>query len=182
MPVGDALSGRLRTLLTDDGFFVPIEPEEWRDGREIARAVDAAIPEALTVRIDADATASVDDVEAVAHEWLRRRWLVSEELAELPARLGEGERPLAFLSVTKGFRAGLLAATDRRLVFLARIFGEEWLEWPHDLITDVRATTGPLGGRRLLVSIGDETVGFSEGRRRDVERFVDVLGPLVGGR
>ena len=71
----------------------------------------------------------------------------------------EGERPLAFLSVTKGFRAGLLAATDRRLVFLARIFGEEWLEWPHDLITDVRATTGPLGGRRLLVSIGDGRSG-----------------------
>ena len=171
-----------RTLLTDDGFFVPIEPEEWRDGRGIVRAVDAAIPEERTVRLDAEATQTADAVEEVAHAWLRRRWLVSDELAALPERLAEDERPLAFLSATKGLRAGLLAVTDRRLLFFARIFGEEWIEWRLDEITSVHGTRGPLGGRRLLVSVGGEDVEFGELKKHDVERFVDLVAPLLGGR
>jgi hypothetical protein len=170
-----------RTLLTDDGFFVAIEPGEWRNGREIVRAVDAAIPEERTVRVDPAATRTVDTIEEVAKAWLRRRFYVSDELAELPERLEEGETPLAFLSVSKGVRAGLLAATDRRLLYLAQAFGEEWLEWRHGEITDVRGIRG-LTGHRLRISFEGGSVEFAEIKKRDVQRFVDLLGPLVDSR
>jgi hypothetical protein len=167
-----------RTLLTNDGFFLPIEPEVWRDGREAVRAVDAAIPAARTVRIEPELTGKVDAVEEVAHRSIKRRWLVSDELEHLPQRLEEGETPLAFLSATKGVRAGLLTATDRRLIFHAKIFGEEWLEWPYAEIRRMRRGRNVWGSTLVLEGPSGE-IAFGEVRKRDVDAFLEVVQPLL---
>ncbi len=170
-----------RTLLTRDGFFVGVDPAVWRKGREAIRAIDAAVLPDLTVRMEPELTEKVDAVEEVAHESLKRRWLVDEELELLPERLEEGETPLAFLSATKGMRAGLLVATDRRLIFFARIFGEEWLEWPHRAITEVRRKRG-LWGAEIRITFEGDDITFHELKKRDVEAFLAVVQPLVGSR
>lgn len=167
-----------RTLLTDDGFFLPVDPGLWRDGRDAVRAVDAAIPAARTVRIEPELTSRVDAVEEVAHRSVKRRWLVSEELEELPQRLEAGETPLAFLSATKGIRAGLLVATDRRLLFHAKIFGEEWLEWSYGQLRGMRRGRN-VWGSTLVVEAPGGDVSFGEVKKRDVDRFLDEVLPLL---
>jgi hypothetical protein len=167
-----------RTLLTRDGFFVTIDPSLWRHGREVTRAIDEALPEAVTVRMDPGQTVRLEAVEEVAHASLKRRWLVSEELELLPDRLEEGELPIRFLSATKGIRAGLLAATDRRIVFLARIFGEEWLEWPYDRVRGLRRSRG-FWGAKLRIELEDGDVVFGELKKRDVDAFIAAVRPLL---
>lgn len=163
-----------RTLLTRDGFFVGVDPRFWRGGREAVRAIDDALPAELTVRMEPALTEKVDAVEEVARRSLRRRWLVEEELEQLPERLGEGETPLAFLSATKGMRAGLVVATDRRLIFFARIFGEKWLEWPYERVRALRTRRRPWGTQLLLALDGEEVL-FTEVKRRDAEAFTSVV-------
>jgi len=167
-----------RTLLTSDGFFVGVDPSVWRNGRAAIRAIDAALPPGLTVRMEPALTERVDAVQELADESFKRRLLVDEEVELLPERLEEGELPLAFLSTTKGLRAGLLVATDRRLIFFARIFGETWLEWPYDSVEDVRLQRGFLGSTLRVVAAGDE-VSFGEHKKRDAEAFVAAVRPLL---
>ena len=167
-----------RTLLTNDGFFVGIEPSHWRDGRAAIRAIDAALPAELTVRMEPELTERVDAVQELADASLKRGFAVDDELELLPERLEDGERPLAFLSTTKGFRAGLLIATNRRLIFFARFFGEDWLEWPYDTIQDVRIDPGRLGST-LRVAAGGNVVSFREHKKSDGEAFVETVWPLL---
>jgi zinc protease len=162
-----------RTLLTSDGFFVQIEPTAWRHGREIVRAVDAAIASERVVRMDPELTQRVDEVEEVAQASLKSRWLVSEELELLPERLEEDEAPLAFLSTTKGLRAGLLVATDRRVIFFERIVRETWLEWPYEQIQGIEVK-GVFWGTELRLRANGEETTFGEIKRPDAERFAAI--------
>lgn len=41
-----------RTLLSEDGFFVVVDPSSWRKGSEAVAAVEAAVPAELVVRMD----------------------------------------------------------------------------------------------------------------------------------
>ena len=168
-----------RTLLSRDGFFLGVDPALWRHGRDVIRAIDEAIPAELVVRIEPEVTEKVDAVEEVARESLRRRWLVSDELELLPERLEEGETPLAFLSATKGLRSGLLVATDRRLVFFAKIFGEEWREWPYADVREVRRRRRFLGNQ-VVVEVAEDVV-FSEVKRDDAERFASIVRERLRG-
>ena len=170
-----------RMLLTGDGFFLQIEPGEWHNGREIIRAIDAAVPDERTVRVDAPATRRFDAIEEHAGALGHWRWAVSDELELLPERLEEDELPLAMLATSLGWRFGLLLATDRRLIFFAKIWKETWLEWPYEAVTEVRIRTR-FREPRLSISIGDETFTFTESKREDYRRFVDALEPLLAER
>ena len=107
-----------RTLLTDDGFFLPILASAWTHGAELVDEIDRAIPADLVVpdwpAPDPRATA----VQELARSTFRRTWLVSEELELLPALLEEGEEPLVLAKASRGWKLGLLALTDRRLHFV----------------------------------------------------------------
>ena len=41
-----------RTLITDDGFFAPIAPSDWKDGKDAVVAIDAAIPADRVVEME----------------------------------------------------------------------------------------------------------------------------------
>lgn len=169
-----------RTLVSADGFFVSVEPTVWRSGREIIRAIDEAVPSERVVCLEPELTARVESVEQVAQESLRRRWLVSDELARLPERLDAGEEPLAFLSCAVGWRAGLLVATDRRLVFLSIILKERWREWPYEDVDRIQARPG-LWRTKVGLATRDEEVVFSDVKRRDAERFAAVVRERLRG-
>jgi predicted Zn-dependent peptidase len=129
-PTGSAITARFgstvlcirepgaRTLLTDDGFFVPVRASEWQDGEAVLAAIDAAIPVELVVSESAMLDANVDDVTRLAAATFKRTWHVSDELEALPGLLGDGEEVLALGAGNRGWRWGLLAVTDRRLCYV----------------------------------------------------------------
>ena len=74
-----------RTLLTDDGFFLPIVASAWTHGSELVDEIDRAIPADLVVPDWPAPDPSATAVHELARSTFRRTWLVSEELALLPA-------------------------------------------------------------------------------------------------
>ena len=162
-----------RTLLTADGFFIAVDPSAWRSGDEIVRAIDAAIPDELVVRMEPELMVKTDAVEQVASEFLTSRKLVTEELELLPERLEDDEQPLAFLSTAKGWRAGLLVATDRRVFFLARIWRETWIEWDYAEIERIDVDDKPKN-TSVRIHARDGEAEFGEVKRHDADRFAAV--------
>ena len=99
-------------LLSRDGFFVSIDPKDWKKGAEAVAAVDAAVPDELVVRMEPSLSERTDAVEDAASEKLSRRWVVSEELELLPDRLEESETIVTLCEAMKGI-SGRAARGDR---------------------------------------------------------------------
>ncbi len=129
-PIGQSLTARYdatvlcirepgaRTLVTDDGFFVPVSESDWHDGEAVLAAIDAAIPAELVVSENAERDANVDEVQRLTAETFKRTWHVSDELAALPLLLAEGEEVLALGAGSRGWKWGLLVVTDQRFCFI----------------------------------------------------------------
>ena len=97
--------GGVRTLLSDDGFFVPVDPEAWHGGAEVVAEIDAAVPDALVKSVDPAQDARAGAVDALVESTFKRTWLVSEELALLPSLLDDGESPLVLATASQGLEA-----------------------------------------------------------------------------
>ncbi len=148
------------TLLSRDGFFVVMEPGAWNKGAEAVAAVAAAVPTELVVRMEPALSERADAVEGVAAEKLDRRWVVSEELEQLPDRLEEGEKVVTLCEAMRGLRAGLLVATDRRVIFFARIRRETWLELSYDEIESASGKTG-ITDSTVTIQARGEKISFT---------------------
>ena len=168
-----------RTLLGEDGYFAHVDPRAWRRGMDAAAAIDAAVPEELVIRMEPALTAHSDAVERVAAEKLKRRWVVSEELELLPGRLEHGETILTLCEASKGMRAGLLAVTDRRLIFFARIRKETWLEFTFGEIDRIEGSEGILDSTVKIEARGEE-ITFSGIAPK--ERTLEVVGEVESRR
>jgi hypothetical protein len=110
-----------RTVLTDDGFFVMVDPSAWRDGDEIVKALDAAVATELVVDDDPDLALRTQSVRELTTGTFKRTSWIKTELRLLPDALEPGERPLVLAQATRGGfwgNIGLLCATDRRLLWL----------------------------------------------------------------
>jgi zinc protease len=105
-----------RMLLTNDGFFIHVDPAEWRSGKEIVRAIDEHLADRL-VDAEPGMTSLDNQLEELAVP-LGRTGLVSEELKMLPRVLQEGEDPVRLAKASRGMRLGLLVVTSRRILFL----------------------------------------------------------------
>ncbi len=150
-----------RLLLSDDGFFASVRPEQWKHGRQAVATIDAALPDELVAVMEAQLTEQVDAVEDAASDKLKRRWTVSEELEQLPARLEPGERIITMCEAGKGLRLGLLALTTHRLIFFALIRGETWIEFGYDDIESVKGES-TLWRTAVTIEAGGEKVVFSD--------------------
>ena len=167
------------TLLSRDGYFVVVDPSAWRKGAEAAAAVAAGVPEELVVRMEPALSERTDAVEDVAAEKLDRRWVVSEELQLLPDRLEQGERVVTLCEAMKGLRAGLLVATDRRVIFFAKIRRETWLELGYDEIESVSGKTG-LTDSSVTIRVRGEELSFTgiAPKERTMEMVAEIEARL----
>ena len=68
--------GNTRTLLTDDGFYLPVDPTEWAGGSRVVAAVDAAIPADRVISDHRTADAKRDQVEELARATFQRTRLL----------------------------------------------------------------------------------------------------------
>lgn len=168
-----------RTLLSESGFFVGVDPQAWKDGDEAVAAIDAAVPEELVVRMEPVLAERTDAIEQLATEKLNRRWVVAEELQLLPERLGHDEEVVTLCEAMKGLRAGLLVATNHRVIFFARIGGETWLEFPYDTITRVQGKESLIDST-VTLEARDEEITFRGIAPR--ERATDVAREIESRR
>jgi zinc protease len=152
-----------RTLLSEDGFYLIVEPALWKGGAEIVAELDARVSPEVVVPVNPALIEQAESVERRAAEDLKRRWVVSDELEQLPSRLEPGEEIVTLCEAAKGMRAGLLVATDRRVIFFAIIRRETWLEFPYETVRSVDGSEGVRGVRDATVTIrtADEKLKFT---------------------
>jgi zinc protease len=143
-----------RTLLTNDGFYVTVDAEDWSGGRAIVAELDAALPEEIVVSEAPMPDERSEAVRELADATFKRTWLVSEELEVLPQLLEGGETMVALAAGSRGWRYGLIAVTDRRLRFL---YGDGS---KHSLDVDRRDLRAKADGSTLEVLVDDEWISF----------------------
>ena len=151
-----------RALWSDDGFYVEVSPADWRDGRTIVRLIDAHVPSDLVVPMEPELAARIAAVDEAVRDGVKRGWLNAEELDALPRVLEEGEQVASVAEANRGLRRGILAVTDRRLLFL--YFDDVAVELPRSQIRSAREEKGSLlASHRLVVTNGESgELVFSE--------------------
>ena len=75
----------------------------------------------------------------------------------------------------KGLRAGLLVATDRRVIFFAKIRGETWLEFAYGEIESVSGKTG-ISDSSVTIEARGETFEF--GGIAPKERTMEIVAAI----
>jgi hypothetical protein len=99
-----------------DGRSVSFDPGELEDGDEARRLVEAAVPAGRIVpTAAAEAEAALRSLAGAELGRLARS--LRAELAELPRELEEGERVERLARARRGMKEGLLALTDRRVLW-----------------------------------------------------------------
>jgi len=165
-----------RTLLTADGFFLPIFAGAWTDGAELVDEIDGAIPSEVVVPDwpDPFPDGRVSAVADLARSTFRRTWLVSEELQALPTLLEESEAPLVLAKASRGWKLGLLALTDRRLLFL---YGDGS---SHSFAVELSSVSATAERSTLKLDLGTESVTLTDVDPKDsaaeIERFLRLRG------
>ena len=107
-----------RTVWSKDGTYVTVDPSVWRRGEDIVRALDEGVSIETHAAMEPELSARLDAVAAAIDGKLERGWSTREELDLLPYVLEQGETVVVVARASKGWRAGVVAVTDRRFVFL----------------------------------------------------------------
>jgi zinc protease len=132
-----------RGLWSEDGMYVEVLPAAWRDGDEIVRLIDENVPSSRVVPAEPELEERIESVKSAARfSKVKRSWMTSEEFDLLPNVLGEGERVEAVAKATRGWRAGLVAMTDRRFVFV--YFDSVLIDVPLTAITAIESDSGSM--------------------------------------
>jgi hypothetical protein len=138
--------------------FATINPARLKDPEPVMAALERLAEGRLVI----DDDPSTPMVDTLAEEQLKRRWVVEGELDLLPEVLGAGEQPRLMAEASRGMRAGLLVATDRRLLFIFQgMRKEEFVEIGLADVREVDSTSRPWGAR-LRVSAGGARYDFTD--------------------
>src|SRR5829696_7802850 len=90
-------------------------------------------------------------IATIAKTKINKRWLVRRELKKLPDMLEDGEEVLNLARGEYDGREGLMAVTDRRIVFLEQgMVRHRFEDFSYDRINSVRTSTG-MRSRKLTV-------------------------------
>jgi hypothetical protein len=98
-----------------------------------------------------------DALAMLASQKLSRARMVRRELRKLPSILGEGEQALNLARGEYDGKEGLLAVTDRRVLFLEEGMIRHRLEdFPYDKISSVQTKTGMRSGELTIFVSGNK--------------------------
>lgn len=136
-------------LVSLRGDVVSVDPGDLRDGDAAIGAIERALPPELLVPLDPRAAR----VERALHCPLPA-WAAPEVLA---SELGRQEDVRFVADATRGVRGGVVAVTDRRLIFAAQLLADHVRTWPLHAIGGVRVRTNPLYPC-VELRVGDERV------------------------
>ena len=127
------------SLVDASGDAVRIDPGDLRDGAQAVAAAEARLDPGLIVPAD-------ERLTRVEHSPGRRlRPIMVGEAAELVAeRLGADEELRLTAEATQGVRGGVLAVTDRRVLFVAKLLSEHVEDIPLGSIAKLRRKPNPL--------------------------------------
>lgn len=148
-PGSFAIKGAGGWILSDrDGAYIELICSALREGDDADRMLEELFGAELRA---APADGPWEDVARLREE-IDKPSMVSGELEALPAQIQSGERVLSMIRANRGaMRPGLLAVTDRRLLFLfAGRFKQEMSEWPLEEVGGVTAS------RRMI----ERRIGF----------------------
>ena len=187
-PDGDALTVRFaecvavkrwsdgtRGLWGEDGIYVEAATGMWRYGDEIVRLIDESVPASRVVPLERELEERAASVEDAAQEKVKRGWMTKDELDRLPAVLDEGERVDLVATATRGWRAGVVAVTERRVVFL--YFENVLIDVPLTAITGIESDKGSWWGDNwLTITTAEETHKLTDiGPKEQVGELVRAL-------
>jgi hypothetical protein len=108
------------TLIGRDGAIVTIDPGYFKGAGQIASDLERRLPPELVVPPRDAMPGHGASVEQVARRKLRRLWLVQAELALLRDRIDHQEELVTMCEAVVGVKPGVLALTDRRVIFVSR--------------------------------------------------------------
>ncbi|MDP8944015.1 MAG: PH domain-containing protein, partial [Actinomycetota bacterium] len=170
-------SGSL-TVVGRDATYLEVDPRHWRDGDALLEAIEGLLPGDLFVPGEDQAAG---EVQRLAAEQLTRRWLVDEELEVLPEQLQPGERLRSLGRASRGMKHGLLALTDRRLLFLHKgMRKDDLLEIPIEGVTDARGRRGLTEGKLTVSHSGEKTTFGSVVPRERAPELAQALEAGAG--
>jgi hypothetical protein len=158
-----------RGLWSADGFYVEIDPRAWRHGTELVSLIDNRVPPAVIVPMDAERESQFTTTVRAIDEKLERRWLNRDELDLLPSLLEHDEELVAVANASRGWRLGVVAATDRRVLFM--YVDEVKLNLRYEEVSEV-STRRRMFEKTLRVTSGPDTYVFTDirpqGREEDL--------------
>ena len=134
---------------------------------------------------------SSDEIrDAIKKLGMSNGWLVKQEIAALPSVLWEDELIAGAIQGHYNDRAGLLVATQRRLIFIDKGWASLRVEdFPYDQITSIQYATGMVFGEIIIFAAGNnakisqlakaETLAFADIARNHVNKL-SALTPQPG--
>jgi hypothetical protein len=168
-----------RGLWSVDGFYLEIDPRQWRRGQELVDLVDHLVPADVVVPMDAEREDQITETTRAIDASLKRGWMNREELDALPTFLHTGEALIVVANASRRWRNGVLAVTDQRLLFL--YFDEARLALDYEDIEGV-STRRRMFEKTLRVKSGSQTHVFTdirpEGREEELRVAIDALAQL----
>lgn len=107
------------TLVEESGNAVTVDPGDIQDGRDAVARIERALDPRVVVALDERERR----VEEGASRPLRP-FIVGEASELLAPLLGRDERVMHAAEASRGVRSGVLAVTDRRLLFVAKVLSQ----------------------------------------------------------
>jgi hypothetical protein len=162
-------------IVGGDGSSIELELDDIPKGDEILADIREHVPPDRIVPM-ADSVRSWLAIEDVAGRKLKRRWVVSDELVALSEMLRPDEQVINLAEANRGLKAGLLAVTDQRLIFLYGGIGKkETLEFPVDTLSRIEGRSGsrPFSSSEISVNTSGERFLFKEIVPR--ERIAEIV-------
>ena len=164
-----------RGLWSADGFYIEIDPEDWRGGTELVSLIDSRVPETVVVSMEAERESQLAATARAIDDQLKRRWMNRQELDLLPSLLEREEELVVLANASRRWRTGVVAATDRRLLFV--YVDEVRLALQYEEISEV-SVRRRVFEKTLRVKSGPTTHVFTdirpEGREEDLRAAIQT--------
>jgi hypothetical protein len=103
------------TLIARDGAIVPIDPSFFKGAGSIVSDLERRLPPTVILP---PRDASGSGLEQLARRKLRPRWNIDRHLQLLRTALDHDEQPVTLCEAVLGVKAGLLAVTERRVIWV----------------------------------------------------------------